>query len=234
MRTLAIVSRKGGVGKTTMSVNLAVAAWRGGLKTVLVDLDPQRSAALWGRIRNRPGPAVVSASAGKLFPVWSAAANSGCDLMVLDTPAADEDETLQAVRLADLALLICRPNRFDLDALQSSIELARRQGKPSLVVLNQAPSRRRGQEPESVFAAVAELRAAGVALADTGLRHRAAFPASAARGLGIEELEPSNPGAREVAGVWAQAWPLLKAGGGPRRPFAPVKSFAPAPLAPRV
>ncbi len=214
MRTLAVISRKGGVGKTTLSVNLAVAAWRAGLKTVLVDLDPQRSAALWGRMRTQSGPAVVSASAGKLFPAWSAASNSGCDLMVIDTPAVDGDETLQAARMADLSLLVCRPNRFDLDALQHSIDLVRRQAKASLVVLNQAPSRRMGQEPQSVFAAADELRAAGVSLAGTGLRHRAAFPAAAARGLGVEELDPASAGAREVAGVWSQVWALLQADAG--------------------
>ena len=215
MRTLAVISRKGGVGKTTLSVNLAVAASGARLKTVLVDLDPQRSATLWGRIRTRSGPAVISATAGKLFPAWAAADNSGCDLMIVDTPAAGEEEARQAVRLADLVLMVCRPNRFDLDALQTSIDLVARQNKPSLVVLNQAPSRRMGQEPESVFAAAAELRAAGIRLACTGLRHRAAFPASAARGLGVEELDPSSAGAREVAGVWKQIWPMLQAGPAP-------------------
>ncbi len=215
MRTLAVLSRKGGVGKTTLSVNLAVSAWRAGLRTVLVDLDPQRSAALWGRIRDRPGPAVISTTAGKLFPVWSAAENAGCELMLLDTPAGGEDETLQAIRLADMCLLVCRPNRFDIDALQHSIDLVRQLNKPSLVVLNQAPSRRLGQEPESVCTAARELRASGVRLADTGLRNRAAFPASAARGLSIEELDPACPGSREVAGVWSQLWPMLQVEAGP-------------------
>ena len=204
MRTLAVISRKGGAGKTTLSTHLAVSAWRAGLKTVLVDLDPQRSAALWGRARAGPGPAVVSTTAGKLFPVWSAAENSGCDLMVLDTPAGGEDETRQAVRLADLCLLVCRPNFFDIDALQSSIELVHRQGKASLVVLNQAPPRRLGLESESVRGAITDLQALGVGLADLGLRHRVGFPAAAALGLSVEEIDPSRPGAREIAGVWAQ------------------------------
>ena len=218
MRTLAVISRKGGVGKTTLSVNLAVAAWKNGLTTVLVDLDPQRSAVLWGRIRGRPNPAVVPATAGKLFPIWAAAQNSGIDLMVLDTPSGDQDETLQALRLADAALLICRPNRFDLDALKQSLELVRRNQTRSLVVLNQAPSRRMGQEPESVRAAVRELQDGGVQLASIGLRHRAAFPASSAKGLAIMELEPLSAGAREVAGVWGQAWSELTAPTRVRRP----------------
>jgi chromosome partitioning protein len=223
MRTLAVISRKGGAGKTTLSTSLAVSAWRAGLKTVLVDLDPQRSAALWGRVRDKPGPAVVSTTAGKLFPVWSAAQNSGCELMLLDTPASGEDETLQAVRLADLCLLVCRPNFFDMDALVSSMDLVRRQGKPGLVVLNQAPPQRLGQEAQAVGRAIAELQAYGAQIAETGLRSRAAFPAAAGRGISVEEIDPHRPAAREIAGVWAQAWSLLQASRPPaqlRRPAA--------------
>jgi chromosome partitioning protein len=210
MRTLAVISRKGGVGKTTLSVNLAVSAWRAGLRTVLADVDPQRSAAQWGKARAEPGPAVIATTEGKLFPIWTAAENAGCELMVLDTPAGDHHEMLQAFRLADLCLLVCRPNRFDLDALQSSIELVRQLSKPSLVVLNQAPFRRLGQEPESVSSAAQELRDSGAPLADMGLRYRAAFPASAARGLTAQEIDPSSPAAREVEGVWTQVWSMLQ------------------------
>jgi chromosome partitioning protein len=45
MKTITIISQKGGAGKTTIAVHLAVAAERRGMKTALFDLDPQASAS---------------------------------------------------------------------------------------------------------------------------------------------------------------------------------------------
>jgi chromosome partitioning protein len=210
MHTLAVISRKGGVGKTTLSVNLTVAAHQAGLRAVLADLDSQRSAMAWARARKGPGPAVLETTAGKLFPLWSAAANAGCDLMVLDTPASAEAETMQAIRLADLCLLVSRPNYFDIAALARSIELLRQFDKPGLIVLNQAPPRRMGQESETVRSAARALLEYGLPLAAIGLRHRAIFPVSASRGLSVQEHDPESVAALEVAGVWGQVRDMLR------------------------
>jgi len=209
MQTLAVISRKGGAGKTTLSVNLAVAAFEAGVRTMLADVDSQRSTMAWAKVRTRPGPAVVETSAGKLFPLWSAAAVARCELMILDTPSGGEAETLQALRLADACLLICRPNFFDVTALSKSVEQLRQFDKPGLIVLNQAPPRRLGQEAEPVQRAIAALAATGLPLARIGLRHRAVFPAAAARGLSVRELDAQSAGAREVDGVWTQLRELL-------------------------
>ena len=211
MQTLAVISRKGGVGKTTLSVNLAAAAHHAGLKTVLADLDGQRSAMAWAKVRAASGPAVLETTAGKLFPLWSAAANAGCELMILDTPASGEAETLQALRLADLCLLVSRPNYFDVAALGRSVELLRQFDRPGLIVLNQAPARRLGRESEVVQTAVRALDRTGLPLARMGLRHRAIFPASSARGLSVQELDPESLAAQEVAGVWSQVRDMLGA-----------------------
>ena len=60
MHTLAILSRKGGTGKTTLTVNLAIAAERAGHKVAIVDLDSQASASEWGDWREAETPEVIS------------------------------------------------------------------------------------------------------------------------------------------------------------------------------
>ena len=52
MYTLALIAQKGGTGKTTLAINLSVAAEAAGWRVALVDLDPQASAAGWGDHRN--------------------------------------------------------------------------------------------------------------------------------------------------------------------------------------
>ena len=59
MRTIALISQKGGAGKTTLAIALAVTAERAGLASVLVDLDPQASAAQWSDLRQAKTPVVT-------------------------------------------------------------------------------------------------------------------------------------------------------------------------------
>ena len=66
MKTIAILSQKGGTGKTTISLHLAVAAQQAGHAAVVIDLDPQASSAGWKDSRSGEEPVVVSAPASRL------------------------------------------------------------------------------------------------------------------------------------------------------------------------
>lgn len=211
LRTLAILSRKGGTGKTTLALHLAVAARAGGLSTVVADLDRQQSAMDWRRLRRADDLAVEPVKPGALFARQQAAERAGRGLLIVDTGSNIEDEVEQAVRCADLCLIVTRPNFFDVKAVAESADLAMRLSRPAVFVINQAPSRRRGVESTVVGQAARTLQDLGLPLAPIGLRSRAAYQHSVAAGLTAQETDPRSVAAREIQALWtwvsAALWP---------------------------
>lgn len=209
MKTLAVISRKGGAGKTTLSVNLAITAHLAGLKVMLADIDAQRSASDALRARNGDGPVLAEINAGKLFSTQVQAQHGDYDALVIDTPASPEADVLQAINCADLCVLVCRPTFLDIASVVRSAEAVRRLGKKGLIVLSQAPSRRNGIEPPAVVKAAEALRFTGMPLAPIGLRARAAFQQSVAHGRSVCEWEPGSAAAEEISRLWDLIAPML-------------------------
>jgi chromosome partitioning protein len=131
MKTIAIISQKGGAGKTTVAIHLAVAAEQLGLNTAVFDLDPQASAASWADKRNAPSPAVVSAQASRLPSLLEQAAAQMADVVIIDSAPNAYSASLAAARAADLILIPCRPAAFDLNAIGTTLNLAAVAGKPT-------------------------------------------------------------------------------------------------------
>ena len=85
MLVVALLSQKGGAGKTTLACGLAVESERAGRRAVVVDLDPQASAAKWADLREAETPVVTSAQAARLAPVLAAAGDAGASVVFIDT-----------------------------------------------------------------------------------------------------------------------------------------------------
>ena len=202
VKTLAVISRKGGAGKTTLSVNLALTAHLAGWKTMIADLDPQRSTSDALRARTEPGPTLAEINAGKLFQTRSQALHDAYDVMLIDTPAAPDADVAVAVNSADLCVLICRPTFLDIASVARSAEMVRRLGKAGLIVLNQAPPKRGGLEPVNVQKAIEALRFCGLPIAPVGLRARAIYQQSVAHGRSVCEWDPANPASQEIERLW--------------------------------
>ena len=209
MKTLAVISRKGGAGKTTLSVNLAITAHLAGLKVMLADIDPQRSASDSLRARSGDGPLLAEINAGKLFSTKTQAQQGDFDAVIIDTPAAPEADVLQAINSADLCVLVCRPTFLDIASVARSAESVRRLGKKGVIVLSQAPPRRNGVEPPAVIKAAEALRFTGMPLAPIGLRARAVFQQSVAHGRSVCEWEPGSAAAEEINRLWDLIGPML-------------------------
>jgi chromosome partitioning protein len=198
VRTIAIISQKGGAGKTTVGIHLAVAAVRRGLQTALFDLDPQASASSWSDKRNDPSPTVISAQAARLPGLLSQAKAQAADLVIIDSAPNADAASLAAARAADLILIPCRPAAFDLSAIGTTLNLAAVAAKPAFVVLNAVPSV--GKVGEEARAA---LEQGGVKVAPSVLHQLVAFSHAVNDGRTAQELDPRSKAALEIDALFA-------------------------------
>jgi len=201
MRTIAVIARKGGSGKTTVAVHMAIAAHLRGKRTLLADADPQRSSSTVLRGRRAPGPDFVETCGVELCGVQMVAVRRDLDALVIDTAAGAEDELAHAIVLADLSLLVIRPTFLDFAAAIRTADVLRQLKKPGMIVLNQAPVTRNGAEPPLVKKAHEALRLMRLPVAPTILRSRTAYQQALESGCSAEELAAS-PAAQEVADLW--------------------------------
>jgi len=193
MKTLAILAQKGGSGKTTVAVHMAVCATRRKLKTAIIDIDPQRSAYQWNA--SRPDDQkldAVMADADQLAGLLHKAKAGGIDLTIIDTAPHSNASAAIAARLADYVLIPCRPARFDLDAIASTVDIARAANTPAAIVINAAPRGRLAEE------ARAALMGKGITVIETVLHQRAAYSHAVIDGRSVHEYEPKGAAAAEI------------------------------------
>lgn len=202
MKTIAIESQKGGTGKTTTALNLAVAAERAGQTAVVIDLDPQASAAGWKDTRPGETPVVVSVPPTRLAQALQVAQEGGADLAIIDTAPHAESAALAAAKAADLILIPCRPGILDLRAIGTTADLVKIAGKPAFVVLNAMPP--------GATRLIADARTAvavhGLEVAPVAIQQRAAFGHALTAGQTAQEYEPDGKAAEEIAQLfeWIQ------------------------------
>jgi chromosome partitioning protein len=193
MKTLAIIAQKGGSGKTTLAVHMAVCATRREINTALIDIDPQASAYKWNE--SRPDERkldAIRADAGQIPAFLKQAKAGGIDLVIIDTAPHSDQAAAIAAQLADFVLIPCRPARFDLDAIASTVQIAKVAKTPAAVVINAAP---RGKLAEEARAA---LEQQGITVIEPVLHHRAAYSHAVIDGRSVHEYEPDGKAAAEI------------------------------------
>lgn len=199
MKVVAIVSQKGGAGKTTLALHLAAAAHAGGISAAIIDLDPQASAAGWGDSREAENPPVVALPHTRLAQGIQAARDGGAGLVVIDTAPHSEAAALAATRAADLVLIPCRAGILDLRAVSTTAELVRMAGTPAFVMLNAVPPR----ATQLVADAREAVAVHGLDVAPVAIQQRAAYVHALTAGQTAPEYEPAGRAAEEMATIWA-------------------------------
>lgn len=195
--TITLLSQKGGSGKTTLAVALAVAHQRTGGTAAVLDLDPQGSARFWGNLRSGESPPVVTTHPPLLARVLAAARSNGADLVMIDTAPRAAAGAVEAARVSELVLIPCRPALPDLAAIPASLEVARLADTPAVVVLNAAPPR--GNLVAQAIEALQDLDAECCPLT---LGARVAHVRSFTSGLTAQEVEPRSPAAAEIEALY--------------------------------
>jgi len=150
MKSLGIIAQKGGAGKTTLGIHLAVRAGLDGLKVLIVDMDPQASATAWWQRREQVLPALIQADGKSLSSVLAKAKIEGYQLLVIDTAPHSSFDAISCARLADKILIPTRPAVLDLDAIGTTTELVTDVGVSAQVVLNASPPATRFGETKIV------------------------------------------------------------------------------------
>jgi chromosome partitioning protein len=199
MKTVAVVSQKGGTSKSTLAVHLATASECEGRAAVVLDIDPHASAMAWRDLRQAGGPTVESVPYSRLGAVLKAASKAGAQLAIIDTPAASENAGLEAVRAADFALVPSRPNFFDTAAMNFTANLLKLAGKPGAVVFTQI----RPPANQALIGDVTEAaRGYGLPVSPVLIHWRSAFEKCLPAGLTAQEDEPKGKAAAEIAALY--------------------------------
>ena len=218
MRTIAVISQKGGAGKTTLALHLAVAAQSAGVVTLILDADPQATASTWSTWRQAAEPEVIDCASPPLLAKKLAMAEAaGAELVIIDTPPHADSMSAAACRAADLVLIPCRPRGFDLAAVQTTADLVKASGKPGFVVFTAGPIR-----APNLYAEAGDLiEQFGLKLAPVTMSERAAYHHATGAGRTAGETEPNGKAAAEVAALWT--WAAERANLSTRQPKAKAK-----------
>jgi chromosome partitioning protein len=205
MRTIALLTQKGGAGRTTLAASLAVAAAHAGETVVALDLDPQGSLLGWGKRReaaNARKKVIIEPLERERLPrvraILDGLANVGFMIAIFDTAAIDGAAANFVTEAADLCLLPTRPTRLDVDATTATFRAVYLAKRKAAFVLNQCPPNYRSSRTSESAKGLTRL---GV-LAEPPLGARMDFQDAIEAGLGVTEYARGGRAAQEIEALW--------------------------------
>jgi chromosome partitioning protein len=197
MMIISLVNQKGGVGKTTIAINIGIGMARMNYKVGFLDTDPQGTASQWQSIEGNIGfevrhhPSPVSSG-----DMMDADRNHG--FLVIDTPPAIGDITLSVLKLSDLAIIPLAPSVLDIWSSRTTIGMIEeaKKVKPKLegrlLVSRKIPRTRLGRDGREAIAALE------MALFETEISQRIAYVESMIAGVSVFQYAPKSDASREI------------------------------------
>lgn len=200
MRVWSVVSQKGGSGKTTLVLCLAILAMAHGLRVTIIDLDPQRSAEQWSELRAQLAeleePTVVHGLPTELDGMLEVARSSGVDLVLIDSPPAIDDHMVYAAFPATLVIVPTRIDVLDQLALRQTLDYLYRLSalRKAIVVIN-APSKDKTARAETEAIARDEF---DVPVLATVVEDKVDVPKALKEGMGVSEAKSKSAATKAV------------------------------------
>ncbi len=207
-KVIAVAQQKGGSGKTMLAAQLAVALAESGAKIAVLDIDPQGSLTIWGKLRaaaaKAAAPITFAAISGWRLAAELEKLRATHDIVLIDTPPVIDSDARRAIRAAQLVLIPLNPSPPDLWAAEGTIKLAAEEKRKIALVFNRAPAASRLRKRLE-----AEIAARGLTLLETALANRAGYANAFADGLGVTEAGPTTAAAEELRSLAAAVQQLL-------------------------
>ena len=196
---IAVAQQKGGAGKTMLAAQLGVALAEAA-SVSLLDIDPQASLTIWGKLRASAPKAALDVPVISISG-WRLAAEverlkKAHDYVLIDTPPVIDSDARRAIRGADLVLVPLNPAPPDLWAAEGTLKLAAEEKRRTALLFNRAPAASRLRKRLE-----AEIAARGLTLLPAALANRAGYANAFADGLGVTETGPSSVAATEIREV---------------------------------
>jgi chromosome partitioning protein len=215
MHTIVMATQKGGSGKSTLSIGLALAAQEAGHVVRLIETDKQGTLSNWQCRRGLAAEPTVEAvyNARDIERRLEALERGGVTLTIIDTAAGISAATTSAIRYSDLCMIPSRPSVPDIEATAATLSVARAWRTPFVFILNQTPIRAGHRVSEATAALDGEApRDIADVLAQPFIVMRNDHQDALAAGLGVTEYAPSSKSAEEIRALWQ--WTEIKLNGG--------------------
>jgi chromosome partitioning protein len=201
---VGVLNQKGGVGKTTLSVNLAACLARTGARVLLIDADPQGSALDWAAARQgEPLFSVVGFPRATIHKEI-AQLGQGYDHIIIDGPPRVTDLARSAIMASDIVVIPVQPSPYDIWAAEEVVKLItearvyKENIKSVFVVNRKITNTAIGRDVREALAAYP------IHVLNASIAQRVVFAEAAAQGQAIFEIEPTGPAVAEMEAVAAE------------------------------
>jgi chromosome partitioning protein len=200
-KVIAFSNQKGGSGKSTLSVNLAVLWSNSGYKVAVIDADPQKSLTYWLSERKKYYGADDIGINFYNFDIRNLTEEvkkikRKYDFIIIDSPPAITFETLQIIKASNGVFVPVQPSPLDLMATLPFLQIARDERKKPLIILNRVMPRAKLTE-----AMILRLRYSGAKIARSRISSKVIFAESFAVGRGVVDINITSDAAKEIINV---------------------------------